>query len=196
MKLERLVAASLLCLGAASTAFGQVDDLPKRKPGMWEMQMQSGHMQGRTMTMLQCIDEKTDADMQRRALEGNGMGRCAKTSFRKTGNGYEVDSVCSHDNRTMTSHGVITGDFQSAYQIDMRSRFDPPLESGAKEAKSFMTVRYLGACRDGMVPGDVSMNGMKMNMNRGPMAPGEMKNMSPEDMKKMMEQMKKQMNGG
>ena len=195
MKSRLVWATSLMLLGCAPVAFAQSGDYPKRKAGLWEMQMENGQMQGRQMTMLQCIDDKTDAEMQKRAMQGEARTNCTKASMKKTVTGYEVDSVCKHENTTVTSHGVMTGDFQSAYQVDMQSRFDPPMEGGMKEVRSMMKVRFLGACTDGMKPGDVSMNGMKMNtlQSAKPMSPGDMKNMKPEDMKKMIEQMKKQM---
>lgn len=189
-----IVALGAGTLGLASLAFGQSADYPKRKSGLWEIQIESSQAAARPMKMLQCIDDKTDADMQKRAMQGGGNTSCSKSSMKKTAAGYEMDSVCKQGNTTITSHGTVSGDFQSAYQIDMQSRFDPPLE-GMQETRSRMKVRHLGACTDGMKPGDVSMNGMTMRMPQDgtPMNPGEMKNMKPEDMKRMIEQMKKQM---
>lgn len=87
----------------------------------------------------------------------------------------------------MTGHTVMSGDFQSAYQMDNTTTFEPPLQ-GMKEMKSTMKVRHLGACKADMKPGDMTVNGMKLGQGG---APGQAPKMSPEDMKRMMEAMQK-----
>lgn len=188
-----VVGAAVLC-GWAPLAVGQLTDYPKRKPGLWEIRVEGSQAADVPTTILQCIDEKTDADMQKRAMQGEGGARCTAHSMKKTVGGYEMSSVCKHNNTTVTSQGVISGDFQSAYRMDMQSRFDPPL-SGVRETHTRMQVRYLGACTSGMQPGDVSVNGINMRMPPAgrSISPGDMQNMKPEEMQKMIEQMKKQM---
>lgn len=161
-------------------------DMPKRKPGQWEIKMESAMMRGMVTTMEQCIDEKTDAEMQKQNMQGQGKSDCKLTSSKKTASGWEFDTVCKQEQTTMSGHSVMSGDFQSAYQMDNTTTFTPPLQ-GMKEMKSTMKVRYLGACKADMKPGDMTVNGMKIGQGG---AAGQPK-MSPEDMKKMMEAMQK-----
>lgn len=137
--------------------------------------------------MEQCIDEKTDAELQKRSLQGNGKSECRLISSKKTLRGWEVDSVCQQGQTTIKGHTVMVGDFSSAYQMDSITTFSPPVQ-GMSEMKSTMKVRYLGACKPDMRPGDMSMNGVKMG---GVGYPGQAPRMTPEQMKKMMEAMQK-----
>jgi hypothetical protein len=52
----------------------------------------------------------------------------------------------------------------SEYTGDMKMTFDPPM-SGVSEMNMKMEGKWVGACRAGMKPGDVVMQGMpKLNM--------------------------------
>lgn len=62
-------------------------DMPKRKPGQWEIKMESAMMRGMVTTMEQCIDEKTDAEMQKQSMQGQGKSDCKLTSSKKTASG-------------------------------------------------------------------------------------------------------------
>ena len=164
-------------------------DMPKRKPGQWEIKMESAMMQGMVTTMEQCIDEKSDAEMQKKSMQGNdgGKSNCKLVSSKKTASGWEADTVCKQEKTTISGHTVMSGDFQSAYQMDSTTTFEPPMH-GMKEMKSTMKVRYLGACKADMKPGDTTVNGVKIGQGG---AAGQAPKMSQEDMKKMMEAMQK-----
>jgi len=187
MKFTGVLMALIGALGC-SLVGAQSVDYPKRKPGMWEMKMESAQMPG-GMTTLQCIDESTDAAMQKRAMSGNGKSDCKTTSSKKTATGWEYDSVCKSDGTTITGHVVVTGDMQSAYQMDMLSQFDTPM-MGNREMRSTMKVKFLGACKAGMKPGDMTVNGMTINMQSGG-GKGGKPAISQEDIKKMIEEMQK-----
>ena len=156
--------------GATPTLAAKTDDaMPKRKAGMWEMKMENPMMHGISVTTLQCIDEKTDAEMQKSAMKQKDY-ECSKQSFKKTSNGFEAESVCKSDKMTVTSKIVASGDFQSAYKMDMTSRMDPTPQGMPAEMKSTINVRYLGAtCEAGMKPGDT-----KVNMPNGQQMMGKM----------------------
>ena len=182
------LARSTVCLMAAlaaSVAFAQ--EFPKRKVGMWETTMNSAQMQGQKVTAQQCIDEKTDAEMFKRGM-ANKDSNCSQQTFKRTSSGAEFDSVCKQGDSTTTTHGVITGDFNSQYTMDMKSHHSPPL-NGKSDFQTTITARYIGACSADMKPGDMKINGMVINPNG---VPAGMTPQQAEQMKKMMEQMKKQ----
>ena len=57
---------------------------------------------------------------------------------------------------------MFSGD--TAYRMDMLSTYNPPM-MGMKEARTTVEAKWLGACKPGQKPGDVTMaNGMSFNM--------------------------------
>ncbi|GAA5166689.1 DUF3617 domain-containing protein [Viridibacterium curvum] len=192
--MKSLFCLPLLALSLAATA----QDMPKRKPGLWEMKMESAQMPiPGGMTMLQCSDPATDAELQSKSMQQGQQPnmKCEPAVVKKLPNGYDATVVCRNERGTTTMHSIAVGDFNSSYQVDMTMRMDPPPKNGTGEMKSQVKVRYLGACTGGLKPGDISVNGMVINSlgKGGTQPPGGNGKMSQEDIQKMMEQMKKQM---
>lgn len=188
--MARNLCAGMLLLLFATMVHSQ--EMPQRKAGMWQMQMSTDAPKAPgNMQMEQCIDERTDAEMQKSSLTGGpgGTGRCEVKSQRKTATGMEMETVCKHERSTVTTRAVMSGDFQSAYTMDMRSHFDPP-QAGVADNHTVMKMRYLGPCKAGMSPGDMMVNGMKIPRATVGAPSGGMPKMSEEDMKKMMDSMK------
>lgn len=149
-------------LAAAGAASAASSDAPQRKSGLWEItvssaQMKSGH------TMQQCIDQKTD-DMTKNQMPGAGKISCSKNETRKDGDRIVSESVCKMEGTTVTTRSVITGRFDSAYKADVKSTFDPPMH-GMKESASLVEAKWLGPCKPGQKPGDITMPGMPEGMN-------------------------------
>ena len=72
-------------------------------------------------------------------------------------------------------HAVMSGDFNSAYRMESKSSYNPPL-MGRSEGTSVVEARWVGPCKADQKPGDMVMpNGMKMNvidmMNNRPKRP-------------------------
>ena len=155
-------------------------DFPSRKPGLWEIRTQAGEAAGKAAgpggahTVQQCIDAATDKALRDM---GQGMGKdmCSKQALSSDGGKLVMDSVCKIGNTVATSHAVISGDFQTAYRMESKSTYSPPL-MGRAEGTSAMEARWLGPCKSDQKPGDMVMpNGMKMNvldmMKNGPRRP-------------------------
>jgi hypothetical protein len=155
-----------VCVAAVVTpgliATAHAVDVPKRKPGLWEIKMTqtgAGQMPGPIQT---CIDEKTDNLMQQ---QGQQMSKemCPKNVVRREGNRYVIESECKvGDTRTVTK-GVFTGDFNSNYRGDLHTTYDPPM-MGMKETKTTIEAKWTGPCKAGQKPGDVIMPGMPSGM--------------------------------
>ena len=92
-------------------------DMPSRKAGLWEMTMTMDGRGGPPQTMQQCIDAATDKSMQDMSQGMRGAQTCSKREMKKVGNTIEFDSVCNTGGGTTTSHGVVAGDFNSAYTV-------------------------------------------------------------------------------
>ena len=149
-----LTAASLA--GSASAA-----DMPKRKPGLWEIKIQ---MEGAPSMgpMQQCIDQNTDNMMQQQA---KGKADCSVMDVKPAGNRVTVHSVCKIEGTTATTDGVFEGAFDSGYKGTMKTRFNPPMH-GMSESNMTQEARWLGPCKAGQKPGDVIMpNVGGMNLN-------------------------------
>jgi len=170
MRLAVILAATFI----AAPALAQ--DMPARKAGLWEMTMT---FEGRNMppqTMQHCIDATTDKAMQDMSQGARGQ-TCSKREVKKVGDTIVFDSVCSMGAGTLTSHGVVSGDFNSAYSIKINSKREggPAVPNRPAETSMAIEAKWLGACKADQKPGDIIMaNGMKMNVNEMPRggAPG------------------------
>lgn len=170
--------AALLLSGSPAFAL----DLPTRKAGLWELKME---FQGRNLPaqlMQQCTDANSDKLMTLN-FGGAAERNCQKRDVQNNGGTITVDSVCQFGEMTTTSHAVVTGDFNSAYTVQINStrKGGPQTPGLAANGESHMKIaaKWLGPCAAGQKPGDVMMgNGMKMNvfdiqkMNGAPGRPG------------------------
>lgn len=138
-------------------------DMPKRKPGLWEIKMSTA---GGEVLSQHCIDEKTDDLMQQRA-QGMGNPECSKNSVRRDGSKVIAESECKLSGTTVATKAVFSGDFTSNYRGNIDVAYTPPL-MGREKSHSTINAKWLGACQPGQKPGDVIMPGMpgggKFNM--------------------------------
>ncbi|MGX1166572.1 hypothetical protein AB7M16_002838 [Bradyrhizobium sp. USDA 372] len=154
---------STLCL-ALSAGGASADDLPVRKPGLWEMKLVTSGSPVPEMTMQHCTDETVDKEM------GNNVSPmakqiCAKQEIKKTATGYVSDSECSVAGVSTTSHAEITGDFNSAYTVKTTSHAQGGVAGTAgRDSTTTLQAKWLGACKPDQKPGDIVMpGGFKMN---------------------------------
>jgi len=161
---------AVLFLAAAFAMPAAAADMPSRKAGLWEI---TTHVANHPMKMQQCIDAATDQAMQSQASSSGA--NCSRRDAQKTATGMTVDSVCTIAGRTMTSHIVVSGSFDSNYSMTITS------EGGSLPAARTITLeaKWLGPCAADQKPGDMLMsNGVKMNIidmqkaMRPPGAPG------------------------
>ncbi|MGB9368957.1 MAG: DUF3617 family protein [Xanthobacteraceae bacterium] len=176
MRLAVILATAFI----ATPALAQ--EIPARKAGLWEMTMTFEGRNTPPQTMQQCIDAATDKAMQDMSAGVRGQG-CSKRETKKVGDTIVFDSVCSMGAGTTTSHGVVSGDFNSAYTVTINSKHEggPPVPNMPAETNMTVAAKWLGACKADQKPGDIIMaNGTKMNvtdMQKGgaPVAPAKKK---------------------
>ena len=114
--------------------------------------------------MQMCIDKATDNPLQH-LNEPIRQETCKTSKIRREGDKITVDAVCSLKKTTATTHAVITGNFDSAYKMDTKSTYDPPLR-GKTEGGASQEATWLGPCKPDQKPGDVVMaGGKKFNVN-------------------------------
>jgi Protein of unknown function (DUF3617) len=163
--------SALLLLSVCATC-AVAAELPTRKAGLWEMKMTASN--GQIVQMQQCTDATTDQAMQARSGTGP-HGDCSKRDVQRSGATTTIDSTCTMAGKTLTSHVVVTGSFDSDYTMTVTSQGDA-VPAGRTTT---ISAKWLGPCAAGQQPGDMIMpNGMKMNiasppaMPKGMMPPG------------------------
>ena len=154
LTLLALVIVTGLMAGSASA------DTPKRKAGLWEINMR---VEGAPSMgpIQQCIDQNTDNLMQQRARSGEKPD-CSVMDSKVSGNRITVHSVCKVEGSTVTTDGVFEGAFDSNYKGTMKSRYNPPMH-GMAESTMSQEARWLSPCKNGQKPGDVIMPNMGAN---------------------------------
>ena len=154
--------ALLLALLVATPALAQ--EMPARKAGLWQMTMTFEGRGAPPQTMQQCIDAATDKSMQDMSAGMRGQS-CSRREMKKVGDTIVFDSVCSTGAGTATSHGVVSGDFNSAYTVKINSKREGGPPNMPAETNMSIAAKWLGACKADQKPGDIIMaNGMKMNV--------------------------------
>lgn len=151
-----------VCFATASLLAGHAlaDDLPIRKAGAWAVTIDAN---GVSMTAEHCSDAATDKKMQ---AVGQGMlgGSCSKNEVKRTSGGYLVDSECTFGGSTMISRADFKGDFSGSYEGTITATFEPPF-LGQTASTTKMRAKYMGPCPSGRKPGDITTEGVTMNIN-------------------------------
>jgi hypothetical protein len=124
--------AALACAAAHAVA----PDLPKRKPGHWEITTVSS---GTGMTT---IDACIGAD-DNIATPVDGTG-CSEPKVTPAESEIIVDVVCTTASGKQTMSTVFGGDFGSRYHAVMKMSFDPPLASAAPTMGVTIDGKYIG----------------------------------------------------
>ena len=161
-----LVATSLLAL-LALPAVVSAQDMPRRKSGLWETTMENSAAKGTPggkMTMTQCVDAAKDDVANQAAQQMGRDNKCSTGKVSQTPGRVSFDSTCEFAGTKMSSSTVIAGDFNSAYKMEIKAKYNPPM-MGMSESTTTMDAKFIGACKPGMRPGDVTMpGGMTMNV--------------------------------
>lgn len=153
--------AGAVLAAATACAAAVASELPSRKAGLWEVTIQTaGSPDTRTR---QCIDSKTDAQLQQMG-QGMSQSACSKNVMRREGSTWVSESVCRMGNSTITSRGVLSGDFERELRMVVDAQYAPPL-MGMSKGQTVITQRHAGACPAGWKPGDMELPGMQKRMN-------------------------------
>lgn len=136
-------------------------DLPQRKAGLWEISMQMPGMPAGSTTTQQCVDAKSDAEMQRKALAGDPRQQCKPAAVKRTALGYEAQVECSSAEGKTIVTSRMSGDFASRYNIETQMRFEPP-RHGQSGMQMTATAQHKGACPAGMAPGEMRMGALNI----------------------------------
>jgi hypothetical protein len=149
-------AVALTCASVAAAAAGI--DLPARKPGQWEVKMTPKTAGAApTMVMQLCLDAASD-----QALMAQGLAMstgCTIEQSKDAAGNLVFDASCDIGGRKTKSHSVISGDFQSHYQIDIVTDSEGGSANMPKHAEVMQQAEWKGECAAGMKPGDMMLPG-------------------------------------
>ena len=167
MPLDVAALGGALALAAASAA---AVDFPTLKAGLWESQVAREGGPQKAAPMKMC----TDASLQKEMMDA-GMGQmkelCAKNEIRREGNRMYGSAECRFGESTMKSTSVTTFTGDTAYHIDIKATYDPPL-AGKASGNTAIDAKWIGPCPAGMQAGDVLLpDGRKVNMRAPPPGP-------------------------
>ena len=157
-----LAAGLLLSLLPALAA--SAVEMPTRKAGLWEIKMVRTGGPLPEMTMQHCTDETTDKQMTS-TFSPMSKEICSKNDTVKTAAGYTTDSICTVSGMSMTTHADITGDFNAAYTVKVKSHSEGGASGAARDSTMTLDAKWLGACKADQKAGDIVMpGGIKMNI--------------------------------
>jgi hypothetical protein len=160
-----LLAIALLGVAGTVAAVDLPANMPKRKPGLWEMQ--TSGMGGHAQSTKLCLDADTDRDMYKMGAQMSGQ-MCSKFNINVQGNSVVADAVCNiqapSGAMNITSHSETRFEGDTAYHTDTQIKYDPAM-MGHSEMTVTSTGRWVGQCPAGQKPGDMVMpNGTTMNI--------------------------------
>lgn len=160
-RITRFLPATLLLL--AGTAFAV--DWPTLKAGMWEMKTHMNQAEVQAVPpSIMCLDASVQKEMMEMS-QGMQKSMCSSNDMRREGSKIIGTAKCKISGSNMMSQSITTFDGDAAYHTDVRATYDPPL-SGMKESTSTIDAKYLGPCKAGMKPGDMSVNGQTINIRQ------------------------------
>ncbi len=146
---------SLLPAVFAITVTAAAQDIPTLKAGQWEMsssQTKTGAGAANPPTKTTMC---TDAAMQKELVSmGAGMSKemCSKHEMKREGARVVTTSECKIGESKISSRAVMTLSGDTGYKTEISATYDPPF-MGMKDSRSTIEGKYVGPCRDGLVPG-------------------------------------------
>jgi hypothetical protein len=164
-----LLAAAAAAMAVTFAARAQTIDLPPRKPGQWTMKMATEKpANGPGFSAQMCIDAATDRDMMNFGLKMS-QDSCKRYEVKRAGKGWVIDAECTFGPVKSATKTTISGDFQSDINVRVEGTTEgmPGAGSGPQPTLITQTAKWMGACSDGMRPGDIVLGGgIKMNIRQ------------------------------
>jgi hypothetical protein len=152
MTMQKLLSFLGLCLLVFLATNALATDIPKLKPGLWEVKMQIEGVPNMDPVQ-QCIDENTNSVMQQQVKEDESD--CKTMVVNRAGYKVTIHSECKLEEMTIISDNIFEGSFDSAYKGTIKTHYNPPRDGGMSETSMTLEARRLGPCQPGQKPGDV-----------------------------------------
>ena len=151
-----------IAIGGVATACA--DELPIRKPGLWEIRIKLTGGAAPTAMMRHCTDDTVDRQMST-LFNPLSPPPCSKTNVLKEADHYIVSSSCTADDKIVKIMTDVSGDFQTSYTVVTETKIQDDPDSDPTLSNMTLEGKYAGSCKFGQKPGDVVMaGGMKVNV--------------------------------
>ncbi len=157
-----LLKAIVAMLAVAALTANAADDYPKLRAGQWEMSTAAGKGHAPRTTVM-CTNDAVQKEL---ISMGMGMQKemCSKNEMKREGSRVTSTSQCKIGDSTIVTKAVMTFSGDTSYKTEIDSSYAPPF-MGMKESKTTMDGKFVGPCRDGLVPGDMLLpGGQKINI--------------------------------
>jgi hypothetical protein len=137
MRLTAIFSASLVIavFGAGALQAADKVEVPKRKPGLWEI-VTVAPVSGMTKNKI-CVGEDDNMVVPENA------GDCSEPTVTLLNEGLIVDVVCTSKQGKQTISTSFTGDFDTRYHATLKTTFDPPI-GGIPHMGVKLDGKYLG----------------------------------------------------
>lgn len=132
--------------GARAPAPGKMD---APRPGMWRVTTSmAGMPEGMAMPSVEtCVKQASFEEMQRGGAQLPEGVDCSAPSFRRDGNAMVGHSVCTMPDGVRTESDTrVTGDFNSRYTMEVKTRTTPAPTPAMAETTMTMTAERIGDC--------------------------------------------------
>jgi len=183
--MHRIALCLLLAFASdLAQAQAQTQDVPKRKSGLWEITRTTTRTEGRPILTSWCVDENTDNAVARLA-EGLSNESCKIDQLHREGEQLIIDATCTvgKERTVAKTHATIKGRFDSAYRVESKSSYDPPMR-GNSAGTAILDAKWVGACKAGQKPGDAVIGKATDNAGANPKASALPPNKQPITSKK------------
>ncbi len=153
MTMKNYFSCAGLCLLAFLATNAFATDVPKRKPGLWEVKVHMEGMPDMGPTQ-ECVDQNTDNLIQQGAKEEDPD--CKAPDVKRSGDKVTIHTECKLDETTTISMVyMLQGSFDSAYKGTVKTQTKS--SSGTSETSMTLDARWLGPCKPGQKPGEAIM---------------------------------------
>ena len=124
-----------------AATLAQADELPLRKPGLWELKPPWEP----NTTVQHCTDAAVDKKMMQAILQADDFLNCPKREVRKTATGYIFEFQCKMPVELLSREVEFIGDFDTGFTM----------KETHKDITKTVEVKWLGACKPDQKPGDM-----------------------------------------
>jgi Protein of unknown function (DUF3617) len=153
-----------LC-GLACACGALAAEPPVLKSGLWEVSRTSTQQPDRKSLTTMCLDESVQAQMREFGM-GATKEMCSQSDRSFSGNKMTMSATCKLGTTTMKTTSVMTFNGNTSYHMDGTASYDPPMAT-MKEMNTSVDARWVGACRPGQQPGDVTLEtGQTVNIKQ------------------------------
>jgi len=136
---------------------------PARKPGLWQTTLSEEGSPDKPQVLKICIDALTDQHLGILGTDLSG-DTCGSKTFSPQGEGaWGILAECTLGPVVTEYSGSVTGDFDSHYEMKVRSQTTGGSQMN-RVTNYVVSSKRLGGCTGNMRPGDVINEGVRMNL--------------------------------